>query len=94
MSKKNKLEMFKPYTLKNNSHCVNLPMEYWDAAGWKIGDKIYLEVVTMLSETLDGREECEEIIIKRIKDINYTDCECTNTDPKEIMEKFKIKERE
>ena len=89
---KDKLEVFKPYSLRNNSHCVNLPAEYWKKAGWNINDKVFLEVVTVLDRTLDGKDECDEIIIKRIKDINYHDCDSIEIDPKEVMEKFNIKE--
>lgn len=77
VSKLSKVETveFKSFKLRNNSHCINLPPEYWKKAGWKINDELFIENVTLISDTLTGEPEASEIIIKRVIDITEEDCE-------------------
>ena len=95
MSKLSKVETveFKSFKLRSNSHCINLPPEYWKKAGWKIDDDLFIENITLCSDTLVGEPECQEITIKRVVDITEEDCEIFNIDPSFIEKNYIAKER-
>ena len=59
------------YILRNTgTKVINLPQEFWEDAGWKIGDDVHLIVCENMNSK---REEWFSIAIERTKDLERYD---------------------